>query len=86
MKENYRTIDKSELEDFDTECRACGLDPQEFRLSEHDVVETSLDNGLFITNGKISITRNDTTRTYCTGNATHWVTDFSDELRKGIFH
>ena len=85
MSNNYRTIDDSELEDFDTECRAHGLDQKTFTLREHDIIETPLTESIFTTNGRITITRNNISRTYATGNATHWVADFSDDLRTGIF-
>jgi len=86
MGEAFRTIDKSELEDFDTECRAHGINPQEFQFKEHDIIETTLSNSLIATNGKITVTRNFISKTYPSGNATHWVADFAEDLRKGIFN
>ena len=86
MDRSFRTVDKSELEDFETECRACGIDPNEFQLKEHDIINTPKNNGIFYTNAKLTITRNSVSRTYNTGNATHWVTDFAEELRTGIFN
>lgn len=85
MTNNFRTIDKSELEDFETECRAYGLDPNEFQLEEHDYVQTPPNSLIFTPNAKVTVTRNSIQRTYNTGNATHWVYDFSMDLRQGIF-
>ncbi len=85
MGYNFRTIDKSELEDFNTECRAYGIDPKEFELNEHDVIETPPNSIIFSYNAKVTATRKNISRTYSTGNATHWVADFSDDLRTGIF-
>ncbi len=86
MDNNFQTIDKSELEDFDTECRAHGIDPQEFQIQEHDIIETPLNNIIFSRNAKVTVSRKNTNRTYSSGNATHWVADFADDLRKGIFN
>lgn len=85
MNNNFRTIDNSELEDFDTECRALGFNPNEFSLQEHDIVEKALTNATFTINGKVTITKNKKSKTYLTGNATHWVADFTDDLQKDFF-
>lgn len=85
MDGNFRTIDKSEMEDFDTECRAYGIDPKEFQIQEHDIIETPPNSVIFSTNAKLTVTRKTISRTYDSGNATHWVADFADDLRKGIF-
>jgi hypothetical protein len=85
MSKIFRTIDNSELEDFETECRACGLDPKEFTLEEHDYIETPAGGPIFTPNAKVTVSRNDKKRTYNTGNATHWVYDFAMDLRKGVF-
>jgi len=85
MEKKFKAVDKSELEDFDTECRACGLDPKEFELSEHDYIEIPRDSFMFTFNAKLTVTRKNISKTYLTGNATHWVADFSDDLRKGVF-
>lgn len=83
---HFRTIVDSELDDFKTECRTVKINPQEFQLQEHDIVETPLNNGLFTTNAKLTIGRNDIKRTYNTGNETHWVADFSNDLNAGAFN
>lgn len=83
---NYQSIDNSELEDFETECRSYGFDPKEFTLTEHDITHTPESSVIFTINGKVTITRNGKSRTYNTGNATHWVVDFSDDLRAGVFN
>jgi len=87
LENNFRTIDDTELEDFGIECRAKGFDPEEFNLEEHDYVETPESGIIFSPNAKLTITQKKTniSRTYSTGNATHWVADFSEDLRKGIF-
>jgi hypothetical protein len=85
MEKKFRTVDKSELEDFDTACRTYGIDPDEFELTEHDYIETQASNPIFFPNAKLTITRNNISRIYSTGNATHWTADFEDDLRKGIF-
>jgi hypothetical protein len=83
---HFRTILDSELDDFETECRIAKINPQEFQLHEHDIVEIPLNNGLFTTNAKLTITRQGVEKTYSTGNATHWVADFSNNLREGAFN
>lgn len=83
---HFRTIFASELDDFKTECHIANVNPQEFQLHEHDIVETPLNNGLFHTNAKLTITRNNIKRTYNTGNDTHWAADFSDDLKAGAFN
>jgi len=87
MTNIYRTIDKSELEDFETECRANGLDPKEFELNEHDYIETPPNSSIYTPNAKVTITRttNGAKKTYNTGNATHWVYDFAMDLKRGTF-
>jgi len=85
MSRTFRTVDDSELEDFDTECRAYGLDPKEFQMKEDNIVETPKNTPTFSTNAKLTITRKGVSRIYNTGNATHWVADFAEDLRKGIF-
>lgn len=86
MASNFRTIDKSELEDFETECRAYGLDPNEFHLEEHDYIQMPPNSPIFTVNAKVTVSRNDIKRTYSTGNATHWVYDFAVDLRSGAFN
>ncbi len=85
MANNFQTIDKSELEDFETECRAHGLDPNEFQLNEHDYTQTPANSNIYTPNAKVTITRNNIQRTYNTGNATHWVYDFAMDLKRGTF-
>ena len=82
-----RTVFPSEIEDFETECRANGKDPKEFSLEESDITETPPDGPIFTFNGKLLITRikNNKYKSYVTGNGTHWVADFSDDLRNGFY-
>lgn len=82
---HFRTIFDSELEDFESVCRIAKINPQEFQFQEHNIIETPLNNGLFSTNAKLNIIRNGIERVYDTGNATHWVADFSNDLKTGIF-
>ena len=86
MEMKFKTVNKSELEDFDTECRAYGSNPDDFELNEHDYIETPTNNPIFFLNAKLTITKNNISKTYSTGNATHWVADFADDLRKGVFN
>lgn len=81
---HFRTILDSELDDFETKCRIAKINPQEFQLHEHDIVETPLNNGLFI--AKLTITKQNVKKTYVTGKDTHWVADFADDLEKGVFN
>lgn len=83
---HFRTILDSELEDFETECRIAKINPHEFNFREYSIVETPLNNGLFTTNAKLTIARQNLERTYNTGNGTHWIADFTDDLRKGVFN
>lgn len=83
---HFRAIVDSELNDFKTECRIAKINPQEFQLNEHDIIETPLKNGLFTTSAKLTIARNDVKKVYNTGNATHWVADFADDLKAGVFN
>lgn len=76
---------ESELDDFYTECRAYRIEPKEFTLQEHNYVETPMNDVISSPNAKITITRKNISRTYPTGNATHWVADFSNDLRAGVF-
>jgi hypothetical protein len=86
MKNSFRTVIESELEDFATECHAHSLDPNEFELNEHDYIETPVNNIIFSPNAKLTVTRNNISRTYLTGNATHWIADFSTDLKNGVFN
>jgi hypothetical protein len=83
---HFRTIFDSELDDFKTECCIAKINPQEFQLRGHDIVEIPLNNGLFTTNAKLTISKQDIERTYNRGNGTHWAVDFGDDLRKEIFN
>lgn len=83
---HFRAIVNSELDDFKTECRIANINPQEFQLHEHDIVETPLNNSLFTTNAELTIIRNDIKKVYNTGNATNWVADFAGDLRAGVFN
>lgn len=85
MSREYQSIDKSELEDFEAECRARGFNPAEFSLQEHGVTHTPEGSVIFRINGQVTITRNAASRTYSTGNASHWVIDFADDLKDGKF-
>lgn len=82
----YHSIFPSEIEDFETECRVKGFNPDEFILKEHDVKHTPESAPIFNINGQITITRKSISRTYNTGNATHWVADFADDLRADVFN
>lgn len=50
MNKNFKTIDKNELEDFNKECEARGINPEEFQMVEHDVIETELNSVTSIVN------------------------------------
>jgi hypothetical protein len=86
VNKHFRTIVDNELKDFETECYTARINPKEFQFHEHDIVETPLNNGLFTTNAKITVTRKNISKTYSTGNATHWVADFAKDLRNGVFN
>ncbi len=86
MEKKFITLSETEQEDFNTECRDYGVDPNEFQLTEYDYVETPINNSTFFPNAKLTITRGGTSQTYLTGHATHWVADFAEDLRNGIFN
>lgn len=83
---NFQTINHSELQDFKKSCKDRGINPGDFNLQEHDVTQTPTGNGLFHPNGKLTISKNGKSKTYETGNDTHWPADFDKDLRSGFFN
>lgn len=82
---NFRTIDKTEIEDCEKACKKYGFNLSDFSLREHDVIETPRTDGLHHTNAKLTILRNKASKTYATGNGSRWAATFGDDLRKGVF-
>lgn len=86
MTNNFQTIHRSELDDFETSCQQYKLDPNSFQLQEHDITQTPAGNGLHHPHGKITISRNGKSKTYITGNGSKWPAEFDDDLRASIFN
>lgn len=86
MDQSFRTIDRQEYEDFLDECEARGLDPQEFSLNEHEVLQTEVTPTTCIINAKLTISRGLSSRTYVTGEGTDWLVLFAKDLRNGVFN
>jgi len=85
MSKNFKTLDDNDYGDFISECEARGLDPSEFHLEEHDLIETEITPTTCISNGKLTITRGKISITYSTGDSTDWLIKFASDLRKGNF-
>lgn len=85
MTNKFKTIDQTELQDFINECEARGVDPDEFRLIEHDVIETEITAMTFILSGKVTVTRGEVSRVYSTGDSADWLAGFAGDLRRGVF-
>lgn len=85
MNKNFKTIDENELEDFISECKARGINPEGFQMVEHDVIETELNAATSVINGKVTISRGNHLRTYMTGDSTDWLVSFARDLRNGAF-
>ena len=81
----FKTICASEVEDFETTCIENKIPAEEFILEEHDITQPPDSGEIFPINGFVTITRNAISRTYRTGNGTHWVVDFHDDLQLGIY-
>lgn len=85
MVHHYQSIYKSEIENFENSCRDHGFDPSEFKLVEHDIVYFPPNSETFNINGKLTISRNGISKTYNTGNGTHWSSDFEGDLINRYF-
>ena len=77
-------VDKSEIEDFNNEILAKGLDPSDFELTEWEepigvVVQPNI--------GQVRVKRKSTGvhKTYRAGDRSHWVVDFEEDLKMGVF-
>lgn len=80
-------MNKTELEDFKKALSSNGHSETDFDLNETDLTNWNA-NAVVPLSGEVTVTRKSTqkTRTYKSGNGTHWVIDFEMELKKGIFN
>ncbi len=78
-------IGKGEIEDFEDTIKSLGRKKEEFELSEsQDPIPTA---GVHPLTGIVTIKNKITgsTKTYRCGHGSHWVVDFEDDLKKGVF-
>lgn len=81
----YKTINDNEVNDFKKACQKCGLNPDDFEVHEHELtIEDPPEYGLF--KGKITLKKNNISRTYNSGHGYHWVSDASRDLEKGVWN
>lgn len=77
---------ESNLEDFKAVLHECGHAENDFEINAIDLTQYT-PNSSFVSEGKVTVKRKSTTkeRTYRSGYNRHWVLDFEEELKKGIF-
>ena len=85
MNNQFQTISNSELDDFNTSCQRNKVAPKDFSLDEHSITETPAGNGLHHPHGKVTISRNEKSRTYITGHGSKWPSEFDADLNSGAF-
>lgn len=78
-------IMESELEDFRNEISRRGLDSLDFEIEEFEKPMQGVD--VQPIKGQVTVKRVSTgiQKTYKAGQMSHWVADFVDDLRKGVF-
>jgi len=76
---------ESELEDFRNEILRRGMDPLDFEIEEFEKPMQGVD--VQPINGQVTVKRISTgiQKTYKAGQMSHWVVDFADDFRKGVF-
>ena len=78
-------IGNDEIEDFEDTIKSLGRKKEEFELSvSQDPIPTT---GVHPLTGIVTIKNKITgsTKTYRCGHGSHWVVDFEDDLKKGVF-
>lgn len=86
MNIKYKTIDQTAIDDFSSEVKRRGHNPESYTLIESEVCYIDIGNGLFIWKGKITVKRGSIERTYTTGVGSTWPGGkFIDDLNSGIF-
>ena len=78
-------VDKSELEDFNNVILSKGLDPSDFELTMREEPMHSL--GVQPIIGQVNVERKSTGayKKYRAGHYSHWVADFMEDLKLGVF-
>jgi hypothetical protein len=85
MDSRYETVSESDIEDFNNSCKSCNYDPEGFKLIEHDVIYVPCGGILYEPKGKLTISRNEKSKTYITGDGSSWPDEFDIDLKAGIF-
>jgi len=82
----FKLIAKNELEDLRDEIEKFGFSANDFWFTERDTATPKTGNVYPIT-GMITITskKSGKSKEYKTGNKIHWITDFSEDLKKGFY-
>ena len=77
-------IDETEREDFEAAVIKFGFSVDDFELSE---LEDASLGAIYAVTGTVTVTRRGTkkSKTYRAGDATAWVSEFEDDLRRGVF-
>lgn len=77
----------SEFDDFKNELSRNGYNLNDFELNHTDLTNWQ-PNQIVTIQGSITIKRKSTKKekSYNTGSGTHWVVDFSDDLKSGFFN
>lgn len=85
---NLRLVCKSELEDFEEALRIADKDKSDFCLLEADKTQYPAGSGFFTSTGSVIVVykKSGKIKEYKAGKASHWVADFSLDLRNKFFN
>jgi hypothetical protein len=85
MTIKYKTLDSSEIDDFRKSCKKYSVNYTEFKLEEHEVNQIQTNDGFYYYKGKVTISKNNKSKTYNTGRGSKWPAEFDIDLKNGAF-